>query len=83
MITEGLMPEESLKDVLRSQIDTVSNGEYVSPLKDLVNANVINTALEPDEKAKAPKLSGKDRNKPCPCGSGKKIKKCDCDQYRR
>ncbi len=22
------------------------------------------------------------RNDPCPCGSGKKVKKCDCEEYK-
>jgi len=32
----------------------------------------------PDEvnRSKTPVIKGSDRNKPCPCGSGKKHKKC-------
>jgi preprotein translocase subunit SecA len=40
--------------------------------RELVN---LNTSTDNNEKVKA------GRNDPCPCGSGKKVKKCDCEEF--
>ena len=34
------------------------------------------------KKQPAKKLAKPGRNDPCPCGSGKKFKKCTCEQYK-
>ena len=34
------------------------------------------------KKQPAKKIAKPGRNDPCPCGSGKKFKKCTCEQYK-
>jgi hypothetical protein len=47
-----------------------------------LGARIAMSALVPAASARVPAASAVDRNDPCPCGSGKKFKKCCIDKAR-
>jgi uncharacterized protein len=72
-----LIPPDELKELdenpnirleLRSEL-----GQLVSDAYDLIREKGIATASQPPIRREGPRIG---RNDPCPCGSGKKFKKC-------
>lgn len=48
---------------------------FVPVIPSVAESNGISAEIHSNEKVKA------GRNEPCPCGSGKKVKKCSCSEY--
>ena len=72
--TELISFIENIEAFFASQQVAVSQQapEFV-PVIPEVSANATTTKIHD-----SPKIG---RNDPCPCGSGKKVKKCDCKEY--
>jgi preprotein translocase subunit SecA len=64
-------------DSFLAQEEAKANAQFVPviPSSGAVEGNVISGTVNNTDK---PKYG---RNDPCPCGSGKKVKKCDCVEY--
>ncbi len=84
---EGLRAFRSLEATLKNELMTFlenidgffasqqarAQADFVQVIPEAPGADKNTTSL--DGKVKA------GRNDPCPCGRGKKVKKCDCDEY--
>ena len=65
---------ENLDGFFASQQAQMQNS-FVPVIPDVTGGDVVTKNEGGDAKIKA------GRNDPCPCGSGKKVKKCDCKEY--
>lgn len=87
---EGLRTFRNLEMTLKAELSTFlenidgffasqqaraqSQNDFVQVIPEAPGKDSVVAAAE--EKVKA------GRNDPCPCGSGKKVKKCDCEEYK-
>jgi preprotein translocase subunit SecA len=82
---EGLRAFRNLETTLNNEliiflenIDGFFAAQEAQRTQDFVQVIPESVSKQQDTIAGASKVG---RNDPCPCGSGKKVKKCDCKEY--
>jgi preprotein translocase subunit SecA len=82
---EGLRMFKGLEASLRSELTSfIENldGFFASQQAEQNKNNFVHVIPSVEEETSIDASSSKyGRNDPCPCGSGKKVKKCDCKEY--
>lgn len=76
-IMDILSSDKHLKDIE----DYAAEGETVGWLPKTIELSQLKEQRQNEIKESIPEQKGSDRNRPCPCGSGKKYKKC-CGKLR-
>ncbi|MDQ1282062.1 MAG: preprotein translocase subunit SecA [Patescibacteria group bacterium] len=86
---EALLTYRAMQDKMKEDFynfilhvdNVVANIEAQKIMRDSQMKNQTHIALENKEGESGVEDKKIGRNDPCPCGSGKKVKKCDCKEY--
>lgn len=83
---EGLRAFKGLEASLYSELTSfVENIDGFFATQQAVQTDFVHVLPESNDPARNAIVEegvGVGRNDPCPCGRGKKVKKCDCEEYK-